>query len=62
MIVNVDHRAPLLQGANRVRWLNNLIYNWNQFAFLSTGGLNVDNYREQVRGRQLFPELGARLP
>jgi hypothetical protein len=42
MIVNIDHRAPLLQGANRVRWVNNLTYNWNQFAFLSMGGLNVD--------------------
>ena len=42
MIVNVDHRTPLLQGSNRVRWINNLVYNWNQFAFLSMGGVNVD--------------------
>jgi hypothetical protein len=42
VIVNIDHRAPLLQGANRIRWVNNLIYNWNQFAFLSMGGVNAD--------------------
>ncbi len=42
MFVNIDHRIPLLQGANHVRWVNNLVYNWNQFASLTMGGLHVD--------------------
>jgi pectate lyase len=40
--ITVDHRLPLNQSGRNVRWVNNLIYNWGQFAALSMGGVQTD--------------------
>lgn len=42
MIAAVDHRSPLVQGSNRVRWVNNISYIFNQFAGLLMGGIQMD--------------------
>jgi hypothetical protein len=42
MFITVDHRLPLNQSGRNVRWVNNLIYNWGQFAALSMGGVQTD--------------------
>ena len=47
VFITTDHRIPLVQGANHVRWVNNTNFNWNQFAFLSMGGLQVDDIGNQ---------------
>jgi pectate lyase len=42
MFVSVDHRLPLNQSGRNVRWVNNIVYNWGQFAALSMGGVQTD--------------------
>jgi Abnormal spindle-like microcephaly-assoc'd, ASPM-SPD-2-Hydin len=42
MFVTVDHRLPLNQSGRNVRWVNNIVYNWGQFAALSMGGVQTD--------------------
>jgi pectate lyase len=42
VFVTVDHRLPLNQSGRNVRWVNNIIYNWGQFAALSMGGVQTD--------------------
>jgi pectate lyase len=42
MFVTVDHRLPLSQSGRNVRWVNNIVYNWGQFAALSMGGVQTD--------------------
>ena len=42
MFITVDHRLPLNQSGNHVRWVNNIVYNWGQFAALSMGGVQTD--------------------
>ena len=42
MFVTVDHRIPLNQSGRNVRWVNNLTYNWGQFAALTMGGVQSD--------------------
>jgi hypothetical protein len=41
MFVNISHRLPMI-NTHSVRWVNNLIYNWNRFGALSWGGAQVD--------------------
>ena len=42
MFVSIDHRLPLNQSGRNVRWVNNVVYNWGQFAALSMGGVQTD--------------------
>jgi hypothetical protein len=42
VFINVDHRLPLNQSGRNVRWVNNLVYNWGQYAALSMGGVQTD--------------------
>jgi hypothetical protein len=42
VFINIDHRLPLNQSGRNVRWVNNLIYNWGQYAALSMGGVQTD--------------------
>jgi pectate lyase len=42
MFANIDHRLPFINGGRNVRWINNLVYNWNQYAGLSNGGAQID--------------------
>src|SRR5271163_3859607 len=42
MFITIDHRLPLNQSGNHVRWVNNIVYNWGQFAALSMGGVQTD--------------------
>jgi hypothetical protein len=42
LFVTVDHRLPLNQSGLNVRWVNNIAYNWGQFAALSMGGVQTD--------------------
>jgi pectate lyase len=42
MFANIDHRLPFINGGRNIRWVNNLVYNWNQYAGLSNGGAQID--------------------
>jgi pectate lyase len=39
---NIDHRLPFINGGRNIRWINNLVYNWNLYAALSNGGAQID--------------------
>lgn len=41
MFVNIGHRIPLY-NTKQGRWQNNLVYNWNYFALLTQGAVNMD--------------------
>jgi len=41
VFINVGHRMPMA-GVKSVRWMNNIVYNWDWFAALFQGGVNVD--------------------
>jgi pectate lyase len=42
LLANSSHRQPLIQAAERVRWVNNIIYNWGFYASQSGPGVHVD--------------------
>jgi hypothetical protein len=42
VFVNIDHRIPFINGGRNIRWVNNLVFNWNQYAALSNGGAYID--------------------
>ena len=41
MFVNISHRLPMIDTRS-VRWVNNLVYNWDFFAALTQGGAEID--------------------
>ena len=56
MFVTVDHRLPLNQSGNHTRWVNNLVYNYGQFAALSMGGIQSDFIGNKfVDGKSISP-------
>jgi hypothetical protein len=42
MFASIDHRLPFIQAGFHLRYVNNLNYNWGQYAALVEGGSNVD--------------------
>jgi pectate lyase len=42
LFANIDHRLPFINGGRNIRWINNIVYNWNQYAALSNGGAQID--------------------
>jgi hypothetical protein len=42
LFANIDHRLPFINGGRNIRWINNIVHNWNQYAALSNGGAQID--------------------
>jgi pectate lyase len=42
VFANIDHRIPFINAGRNIRWVNNLVFNWNQYAGLSNGGAHID--------------------
>jgi hypothetical protein len=42
MLAIMSHRLPFIQAGSNLRYVNNLNYNWDQFATLVEGGSKVD--------------------
>jgi hypothetical protein len=42
LFMNIDHRLPFMQAGKIIRWINNVVFNWNQFAALIEGGTAFD--------------------
>jgi hypothetical protein len=42
LFANIDHRLPFINGGRNIRWINNVVYNWNEYAALSNGGAQID--------------------
>jgi len=42
LFADIDHRVPFINGGRNIRWINNIVYNWNHYAALSNGGAQID--------------------